>query len=110
MNKISEIRKTINEMSRISKLLKEAYVYDEEDREMPRGYEDEMGGEAPMEDEEDMEAYNHETDDIIDKIRMLALDGIQKYSEDVDNEMYVTYKKIWMMCDKCLSEKDKVEN
>lgn len=98
--KKNEIKTTIDELNKFSRMLKEAYTF--EDEQMPM--------EEPMDDEEAEMMMNHETDDIIDQIRQLALDGIQKYAEDVDNEMYITYKKIWMMCDKCLSEKDKVDN
>ena len=103
--------KTMRELNSLSKILKEAYVFDEADNEMPReGMQGEEDGEMYDNEEMESEMQDGHTNDIIDKIRMLALDGIQKYSEDVDNEWYITFKKIWMMCDKCLSEQDKVEN
>lgn len=105
--KKNNIRETIKELNKFSRMLSEAYVFDGGNEEMPQ-----EGGEEQMSPEEGMGEMmmDNETDEIIDQIRQLALNGIQKYAEDVDNEMYVTYKKIWMMCDKCLSEKDKVEN
>lgn len=48
--------------------------------------------------------------DIINQIRTLALQGIQQYSEDVDSEEYDFYKKVWLMCDKTMSQKDSVKN
>ena len=101
--KKNNINNTIKEIESISKLLKEAYIFDGDEGEMPM--EETMESDAP--EEELMEGGN--TDEIVDQIRQLALDGIQKYADDVDNEMYQLFKKVWMMCDKCLSEKDKVE-
>lgn len=49
-------------------------------------------------------------DDKIIKIREIALCGLQDYSHDVDTEQYQFYKKIWLMCDKVLSEKESVSN
>ena len=45
-------------------------------------------------------------DERIAQIREVALDGLQEYCEDVDSEMYQFYKKIWLMCDKAVSEND----
>ena len=41
------------------------------------------------------------------KIRKYALDGVQKYENDVDCVQYEFYKKIWDMCDKIMSHKEK---
>lgn len=103
MAKKNIIKETIEELEGLSKILKEAYVFD--------GAEEELEPVAPEEEyvEDDEMPMEGQTDDIVDQIRKLALDGIQKYAEDVDNEMYILFKKVWMMCDKCLSEKDKVE-
>lgn len=103
MAKKNMIKETIKEIEGLSKILKEAYVFDGDEEEMGR-----MEPEEEYAEDEEM-PLEGQTDDIIDQIRKLALDGIQKYAEDVDNEMYILFKKVWMMCDKCLSEKDKVE-
>ena len=73
-------------------------------------------GDEPMEDEEMldneyMEESCHSTEKINQR-RMLALDGIQEYADDVDSEEYDFFKKIWLMCDKVCSEKDnaKIDN
>lgn len=44
----------------------------------------------------------------ISQIREIALGGLQDYSHNVDSEQYQFYKKIWLMCDKAVSEKDTV--
>lgn len=49
-----------------------------------------------------------EQDDRISKIREIALEGLQDYAHDVDSEQYQFYKKIWLMCDKAVSEKDSI--
>jgi len=45
-------------------------------------------------------------DDRIARIREVALEGLQEYADKVDSEIYQFYKKIWLMCDKAVSEKD----
>ena len=64
-----------------------------------------------MLDNEYTEEQCHSTEKI-NQIRMLALDGIQEYADDVDSEEYDFFKKIWLMCDKVCSEKDnaKIDN
>ena len=47
-------------------------------------------------------------DDRISKIREIALQGLQDYAHDVDSEHYQFYKKIWLMCDKAVSEKESI--
>ena len=36
----------------------------------------------------------------------MALDGLQDYAEQADSEIYEFFKKIFLMCDKAVSEKD----
>ena len=104
MKKKFTIKETIMELNELSKLLSEAYVFDSAEEEVP--------AEAPMEEEipEEEEMLDPSTDTTVDEIRKLALQGIQRYADDVDNEMYQFFKKVWMMADKCLSEKESVEN
>lgn len=91
-------RETINEINRLSKqMIKEAYVY-EDDMEM---YDEE----PMMGDEEDLPMGD--TEDKVNQIRQLALDGIQEYAQDVDCPEYEFFKKVWMMCDKVCSDKNK---
>jgi hypothetical protein len=47
-------------------------------------------------------------DERITKIREIALQGLQDYAHNVDTEQYQFYKKIWLMCDKAVSEKESV--
>lgn len=60
--------------------------------------EPQMGGEGeiPMEGEPDMLA----TDKRINQIRVIALEGIQEFADDVNSEQYEFFKKVWLMCDK----------
>lgn len=73
-----------------------------------------IGSEEPIEQEampeEEVEETPEPEEDGILKIRDLALEGLQWHSSDVDSEKYQFYKKIWLMCDKALSEKDSVDN
>lgn len=96
------VNDTLKELDEYAKLIKESYVFND--------------GEEPMEDEEMLDnEYTEETchsTEKINQIRMLALDGIQEYADDVDSEEYDFFKKIWLMCDKVCSEKDneKIDN
>ena len=96
------VNDTLKELDEYAKLIKESYVFND--------------GEEPMEDEEMVDnEYTEETchsTEKINQIRMLALDGIQEYADDVDSEEYDFFKKIWLMCDKVCSEKDnaKIDN
>jgi hypothetical protein len=98
------IKRTINEIENLSKLLKESYVFDGCD-EMPCESEDEL-----LIDDEEGEECN--SSDKISEIRTLALSGIQDYAEDVESEEYQFFKKVWLLCDKfCETDKssDNVE-
>lgn len=66
--------------------------------------------EGTMPEDETTETPNPEADnDGILKIRDIALEGLQNHSSDVDGEKYQFYKKIWLMCDKALSEKESID-
>ena len=70
--------------------------------------------------DEDKQLHQHEdektdmnlskSDERIAQIREIALNGLQDYANDVDCEAYQFYKKIWLMCDKAVSEKDSASN
>jgi len=62
----------------------------------------------PQEEKTDMNLSK--SDERIAHIREIALDGLQDYAQDVDSEAYQFYKKIWLMCDKAVSEKDSASN
>lgn len=95
------IEKTVNDIERLSKLLKESYVFDDADVEMEDMTQyDETIDEEPM--EEPCCA-----DEKINQIRSLALEGIQEFAEQVDSEEYQIFKNIWMSCDKFYSNKNK---
>ena len=102
--KKENMRELIDEVNRLSQILKESYIFDGEE-EMP--VEEPMMGDEMMGDEE---LPINQTEDKVNQIRTLALDGIQEYAEQVDSEEYQFFKKVWMMCDKVCSEKDKVSD
>lgn len=58
----------------------------------------------------DEEGYDDslKEDEKINQIREITLQGLQDYAHDVDTEKYQFYKKIWLMCDKAMSEKENV--
>lgn len=42
----------------------------------------------------------------VDAIRKAALQGIQAFAENVDSQSYQFFKKVFMLADKVLSEKE----
>ncbi len=97
------IQETVNDIERLSKLLKESYVFDEEIDDVPMDDEEALEG-----DEMEMNGVAN-ADDKINQIRSLALEGIQEFAEQVDSEEYQIFKNIWMSCDKFYSNKNKEE-
>jgi hypothetical protein len=95
-NKLNEAQEHLNLANQI---LKEEYGLGYE--EVPQEYPQE---EAEMPQDENIARG----DERISRIREVALEGLQDYAHDVDSEQYQFYKKIWLMCDKAVSEKDSV--
>ena len=112
--------KFIGSIARYGRMLTEGEaMYDDYDK----GYE-QMAKMRPQRMPEDDEMYGPEEggmyaeeenmdlskqDDKIAQIREIALSGLQEYSEDVDSPLYQFYKKVWLMCDKAVSEKEENE-
>ncbi len=84
---ISLIEHVMNEMKNYEKLIKESYVFDDENGS--------YNEEDMIDDYPDDESENSlTTNDKISQIRALALDGIQEFAENVDSEEYDILKKI----------------
>lgn len=74
---------------------------------MPNSYsEDSYDDSYPYDADEESLNASLKGDEKISQIREIALQGLQEYANDVDTETYQFYKKIWLMCDKVVSEKD----
>lgn len=102
MKKRFNLTETVKDIERLSKILKESYVFDEENEDF------EDMGEMEYDDEEIEPAKeNTNGSDKINQIRSLALSGIQDFAEQVDSEEYQIFKNIWMSCDKFYSNKNK---
>ena len=90
--------------------------YDEKQITDPEGGEDiahyrgNEGEEQHPQEEQNTDMNLSKSDERIAQIREIALNGLQDYAQDVDCEAYQFYKKIWLMCDKAVSEKDSVSN
>lgn len=122
MKKINKLNEALNQFSLASKILKEDYGmspdmgYDEEQMAGPEGGEDiahyrgNEGEEQQPQEEQNTDMNLSKSDERIAQIREIALNGLQDYAQDVDCEAYQFYKKIWLMCDKAVSEKDSASN
>lgn len=101
--KYSKLTEAKNELDSAMRILKEEYGID--------SYNDEFNDEYQNMDDAPIEGEGvdlGEKDERIDQIREVALEGLQDYAHNVDSEMYQFYKKIWLMCDKAVSDKDSV--
>lgn len=99
------VEKTINEIKGLEKLLKESYNFEDEGGEYS---EDEMIGDETLGNDDNMGNDLSQKDDRIARIREVALEGLQEYAEDVDSDFYQFFKKIWLMCDKAVSDRETV--
>ena len=122
MKKRTKLNEALTQFSLASKILKEDYgmgpgmEYDGEQMDGPEDDDDIMHYRV----DEDKQLHQHEdektdmnlskSDERIAQIREIALNGLQDYANDVDCEAYQFYKKIWLMCDKAVSEKDSASN
>ena len=105
----SEFDKIYSQIKDYKQMLNEAYTLnddvtsDEVDSTVgevePSPSEDVANEDNPLNGEIDIE-------NIINNIRELTLQGIQAYAQDVQNPRYELLKKIWILCDKCLTEEE----
>lgn len=108
-NKTTFLERTLRDLNKSAKILQEAFDFSDEeqfnDEEIPA--QEECEGEEGNAQNDDMNGQDlSQQDDRIARIREVALEGLQEYAENVDSELYQFYKKIWLMCDKAVSEKD----
>lgn len=96
------VRDFINKINETAKMLKEAYVY-EDDIETH----DEMGDEVVS---QEVENPVNDGKEFVDAIRKSALQGIQAFADDVDSPSYEFFKKVFILADKVLSEKENDES
>lgn len=113
-HKLNSLNEALRQFNLASKILKEDYGMDQKrfpeeeyDQENPdiAHYRSERPQKQGSE-EEQMDMNLSKSDERIAQIREIALEGLQDYAQDVDCEAYQFYKKIWLMCDKAVSEKD----
>ena len=89
MRRMSELDKALRRFSIASRILKEDYGMSRD-----TDYGDEYGyDETDNEDATDYDGYDVKS-------------GDDEKTDEVDGEAYQFYKKIWLMCDKAVSEKD----
>ena len=108
-NKTTFLERTLRDLNKSAKILQESFDFSDEeqfnDEEIPA--QEEFEGEEGNAQNDDMNGQDlSQQDDRIARIREVALEGLQEYAENVDSELYQFYKKIWLMCDKAVSEKD----
>ena len=110
--------KTLNELNkeiqRLKGQLNEAYMFDQDEPQMPPQEETPMQGEPQMqggegegesEEEKAMRAQEiAEHEPIIMKMREIALQGLQKYADQPLSSLYTFFKKVWMESDKVITD------
>ena len=107
-------KKVIEEIKRIKELcgkintINEALTFDDDEFDSEFGGEEMtpeegMPAEAPA--EEAPAAANDE--DLINQIRKMALQGMSELADEPQGEKYQCIKKIWMLCDKYVTEDEK---
>lgn len=115
MEKKTFLAEMMEDLEKSSKVLKEAYIFNDEEGDMSS----EMGGdmhdephhEEHYEDDGDsaeeqamhaQEVIEHEP--IVGKIREIAIDGLKKYADHPTSSLYLFMKKIFMEADKVLTD------
>lgn len=100
----------------ISEILNESYNIDGSDSEIPQDDilkkdTEPIPEENPEHKEDDIEnidftksSIRDDDNQAINSIRKLALRGIESYADDVTNPIYDFYKKIWVECDKLITD------
>ena len=121
MKKLTKLNEAISDFNWAARVLQEDYgmgpEYGHEEMmaqgEMPQDishYRGNEGQDAQSQEEQKTDMNLSKSDKRIAQIREIALDGLQDYAQDVDCEAYQFYKKIWLMCDKAVSEKESASN
>lgn len=96
-NNGKNMRKLMEEFKGVMNVLKESYVFDENDYdEQPMDYNEE--------EEEAVEECGGAADKI-NQIRSLSLEGLQEFAKNVDSEEYKFFKKVFLETDRICSEK-----
>lgn len=101
-----KVKKISDIIKECENLIKESYVFDEDDfSEAPQDSIPNEEGDI----ENPIEENPKETEsmDRVAQIRKVAIDGIQEYADDINNPLYIFYKKIFSECDKVMSDKTK---
>ena len=118
-NRKKFIKNLLEDIDKTSKKLNESYILNDEDS-LDELADDQLADaeDSEIEPDDNIEAVPAETeitddntfkqDPNISAIREAALDGLKKYSNDVDSEMYIFFKKIYLESDKIVSQKSSV--
>lgn len=112
--KNDNVRSLIESITVYRKPLKEAGIFGND---VDRGMESrpDMGHQRPeigmdRESDEPKSEDLSKNDPLIAKIRSGALEGLKRYADDVDGELYGFFKKVFLLCDKAVSQKETVSS
>ena len=98
----------IDAMNRAGRILRENFVFNGEDPYAGQGMQMTPEEMAAMEGQAAQGSQiSPDVQQYVDQIRQISLTGIQQFAQDVDSEEYDFFKKVWLMCDKLMSEKEK---
>lgn len=106
MKRNNIINESLKEMCNFKKLISEAYGEPQEDPRMMQNPQMAMQGGEPQEmmgeegEEMPMGGQDPQMDDIISQIRELAIKGIARYADNIEDPRYDSLKRIWLLTDK----------
>lgn len=105
-----ETKNTLNEIKEIlNKNITLESVFFSEDNDEFQNNVDDMNTDDEIENgDEEFENVNS-FEDTVNQIRKTALDGVTAYSSNPSSQEYDFFKKIWNMCDKFVSPKQKTQ-
>ena len=104
-----EIRKINNLIKKLSKL-NESLSFDGDIMEDDDSFND-INDESEIVKPDNIEnkpEISNTCDDLVDKIRKMALSGMSDLAENTDNPNYEILKKIWQFCDKKIADDKKI--
>lgn len=105
LEEINKINKVVAKMPNLNETL-----MFHEDEEPEIGFEDSLDDTEEFSDETELGVEPNGGDELINKIRKMALEGLSQLADNPEAPQYEALKKIWQFCEKKPSDNQKVTN